>query len=87
MTLKELSVGSGVPISTISKWMSGQEPKVSALLKVAKFLGVSVESLAEGKAARSNVPRELYEALEGDFFQVFRGEFRITVERKRGEND
>lgn len=82
--IRELSKGSGVPASTISKWISSnQEPKASALLRVAKFLGVSMESLLDDTPKQNPANDELYRAFDADFFQLFQGEFRITVERKR----
>lgn len=49
--LKELSVGTGISKNTLDNYLSGQKslPNIENGVKIAKFLGVSVEELVEGK--------------------------------------
>ena len=49
--LKELSQGTGISKNTLDNYLSGQKslPNIENGLKIARFLGVSVEELVEGK--------------------------------------
>ena len=49
--LKELSAGTGISKNTLDNYLSGQKslPNIENGVKIAKFLGVSVEYLVEGK--------------------------------------
>lgn len=49
--LKELSVGTGISKNTLDNYLSGQKslPNIENGLKIARFLGISVEELVEGK--------------------------------------
>ena len=52
LSIKAVSLGAQIPQSTVSQWISGkQEPKAEALWRLAKFLGVSVDSLIGGHEA------------------------------------
>ena len=48
--LKELSAGTGISKNTLDNYLSGQKslPNIENGVKIAKFLGVSVEYLVEG---------------------------------------
>jgi len=46
LTLKKVSQETGIPISTLSEWTAGREPKVSeALIKLSVFLQISLDDL------------------------------------------
>ena len=46
LSLTKVSLATGVPISTLSEWAAGREPKVSEpLLRLSEFLGVSLDEL------------------------------------------
>ncbi|RME18057.1 MAG: XRE family transcriptional regulator [Bdellovibrio sp.] len=49
LKLSDVSKATGIPKSTLSEWTAGREPKISeALLKLAQYLGVSLEELLTG---------------------------------------
>lgn len=52
LSIAELSRKSNVPKSNINSWLQGASPSLEQLDKVARFLGVSIESLAFGREAR-----------------------------------
>jgi DNA-binding XRE family transcriptional regulator len=55
----ELAERAGVPIDTIQNWEIGRtEPRLLALIKVAKGLAVSLDVLAGLKAQKQRQPRE-----------------------------
>jgi len=46
LKLTVISAATGIPTSTLSEWTAGREPKVSeALVKLCKYLGVSLDEL------------------------------------------
>ena len=47
---------SGLSPSTLKKWMSGTEPKVEALYRVARTCGVTIEDILEGDDGQ--IPRQ-----------------------------
>lgn len=48
ITAYRMAADLGFPQSTVSEWLSGAySPKADKLLKIAKYLGVSVEELIE----------------------------------------
>jgi transcriptional regulator with XRE-family HTH domain len=49
LNISELSRCTGVPKSNISSWMSGANPNVHQLIKVADYLKVDLEYLVTGK--------------------------------------
>ena len=49
-TVKELSIVTGIPVSTISEWCANRLPRFTPeILKVANFFNVSLEYLLTGK--------------------------------------
>lgn len=56
VSLTKVSKETGVPMSTLSEWTAGREPKISeALLKICDFFGVSLEELVlSSKDRKSN---------------------------------
>lgn len=56
LKLTAISTATGIPISTLSEWTAGREPKVSeALVKLCQYLSVSLDELilSNGQSARS----------------------------------
>lgn len=46
LKLTTISTATGIPISTLSEWTAGREPKVSeALIKLCRYLDVSLDNL------------------------------------------
>ena len=59
--LKELSAGTGISKNTLDNYLSGQKslPNVENGVKIARFLGVSVEFLVDGNSQKENeIPLE-----------------------------
>ncbi len=55
VTLSEVSHATGVPRSTLGEWSTGRAPRLGPeILKVAKYLGVSLESLIEINGGQSS---------------------------------
>ncbi len=54
--LKELSAGTGISKNTLDNYLSGQKslPNVENGVKIAKYLGVSVEYLVEGRRSKES---------------------------------
>ena len=49
LSLAEVNRATGIPISTLSEWCAGREPKLSgSVVKLANYLGVSLDDLAGG---------------------------------------
>lgn len=85
VTLRDVARATGISIGTLSKIRSGQEPKASTLLKLAKYFGCSMESLFSGdEKQKGSGLEELVGQIAPDFLEVFRGTYRITVERQKG---
>ena len=59
--LKELSAGTGISKNTLDNYLSGQKslPNVENGVKIARFLGVSVEFLVDGNSQKeTEIPLE-----------------------------
>lgn len=85
VTARALSKATSVPESTISDWTSGREPKLNdAVVRVARFLGVSVDFLVTGKEPEQDLVAEALEKMTEGFFEVHRGVYRLRVEKLVG---
>lgn len=81
ITLKEISRATGVPATTISEWTGNRTPKnPEQVLKVAKFLGVTLHFLLFGK---EDEQEPLQKILKEDFFS---GTFEINIKRVKINN-
>jgi repressor LexA len=50
VSVTQMSRDTGIPQSTISEWIGGKyRPKADKLVVLAKYFGVSLESLIEGR--------------------------------------
>jgi transcriptional regulator with XRE-family HTH domain len=87
MSARELSRATSVPLTTISQWTTGQEPKMTEqVLRVSQHLGTSLEELIQGEGAATpseDFVKSLLNA-EGGFVAVHEGIYRIKVEKLRG---
>jgi DNA-binding Xre family transcriptional regulator len=46
LKLTVISAATGIPMSTLSEWTAGREPKISeALVRLCRYLGVSLDRL------------------------------------------
>ena len=75
--IKELSVGTGISKNTLDNYLSGQKslPNVENAIKIAQFLGVSVEYLTLGEIENSsdeikNLIKDLYRLKPTDFTSI-----------------
>lgn len=75
--IKELSVGTGISKNTLDNYLSGQKslPNVENAIKIAQFLGVSVEYLTLGEIENSsdeikNLIKDLYKLKPTDFTSI-----------------
>lgn len=76
MTLKEVSIATGVPSSTLSEWLNNRSPKnPEQTRKVAQYLGVSLHFLLFGE---EDSQEPIQKILKEDFFQ---GTFEISIKR------
>lgn len=82
VSAKALSVATGIPVSTISEWTTGREPRFNTnLSQVARFFGVPLEYLLTGENPEEAILRDLKRAIDPDFLEVHRGVYRITIEK------
>lgn len=76
ITLKEISKGTGVPLSSIAEWKkNNRNPKVEDAGKVADFLGITLSHLLFGQEDRQE---PLQKILKEEFFK---GTFEINIKR------
>lgn len=87
ISLRTLSTKTGVPVSTLAKWIAGtHSASAPALLKVARYLKVSMERLLDEPESISGDFDQLIAQLPNEFRTIFKGEYRITIE-KRGKDE
>lgn len=60
---KELSLKTGIAVSTISEWKKGVSLKPDMIIRVAEFLHVSTDYLLTGSESRSSLAPEEAEML------------------------
>ena len=69
----ELSKVTGVGTSTISAWKKGlQKPSVDAIIKIAKYFGVSADYLLTGEDTETPNNNELSDMLSDDVKEILR---------------
>lgn len=62
----EISRATGIPSSTFSDWKKGKsKPNAEKMLKIANYLGVSVEYLMTGKDNAHNEPQNQFSDIKG----------------------
>lgn len=82
ITPKALSRATGIPSSTLSEWSAGREPRLGdQLIRLSRFLGVSIEYLATGKSPDLEPLEELAGILNEGVVTVHRGVYRVTIEK------
>lgn len=83
LTAKQLSDSTGIPRTTISEWINGREPTASdALIKLARFLGVSVEFLITGEHPEKQLIDDIIQQATDEFISIHKGIYRISIEKK-----
>lgn len=76
LTLKEISLATGVPSTTIAEWTNNRAPKNPVQMKlVANFLEVSIHYLLFGE---EDTQEPINKILKEDFFS---GTFEINIRR------
>lgn len=86
LTLAEVSRNTGIPVSTLSEWCSGREPKLNgSLLKLCHYLGVTLDYLAEGKDRSHALDSDVLSLAANEGVDVLSGDFRIKIERLRSK--
>ena len=82
LSAADLSRQTKIPKSTISEWMQGRQPKFDdAILRLAKALNVSTETLLTGTAPEEDLVKQIFDS-EGDgFIEVHNGLFRLKIEK------
>lgn len=85
LSAADLSRQAKIPKSTISEWMQGRQPKFDdAILRLAKVLNVSTETLLTGVAPEEDLVKQIFDS-EGDgFIEVHNGIFRLKIEKYVG---
>jgi transcriptional regulator with XRE-family HTH domain len=85
LSAADLSRQAKIPKSTISEWMQGRQPKFDdAILRLAKVLKVSTETLLTGVAPEEDLVKQIFDS-EGDgFIEVHNGIFRLKIEKYVG---
>lgn len=79
----ELCAGAKVPKSSVSEWLSAREPKLSpALVRVARFMGTTVDALITGQDPEIEIAGAVLQALESQFVTVHQGTYRLTLEKQ-----
>lgn len=75
--IKELASGTGISKNTLDNYLSGQKslPNVENAIKIAQFLGVSVEYLTLGEIENTseemkNLIKDLYKLKATDFSSI-----------------
>ncbi len=73
LKLKSISDETGIPMSTLSEWTGGRDPKVSeALLRLCNYLGVTLDELVLGKTSVTGekVVSESFFEIEGRTYSL-----------------
>jgi transcriptional regulator with XRE-family HTH domain len=86
VTAAKLSKGTGIPKSTISEWLQGRQPKFDdAVLRLAKFLKVSPETLLTGEIVKIAESEKLLSITDDGFVEIHDGIFRLKIEKYIGK--
>lgn len=81
LKLKSISSETGIPMSTLSEWTGGREPKVSeALVRLSEYLGVSLDELVRGRVSETG-ERVLTES----YFQIGGKTYSLRVCEPKSE--
>jgi transcriptional regulator with XRE-family HTH domain len=81
-----VSQATGIPKSSLSEWLSGRIPKFDeALVRLARFFGVSVEHLLTGEEPEVALVHDILEQAEEMFTTVHHGVYRLRVEKYVGK--
>ena len=85
LSAADLSRQTKIPKSTISEWMQGRQPKFDdAILRLAKALKVSTETLLTGIAPEEDLMKQIFDSAGDGFIEVHNGIFRLKIEKYVG---
>mgnify|MGYP003862093811 CR=1 FL=1 len=85
MSAADLSRRTQIPKSTISEWLQDRKPKFDdAILRLAKVLGVSAETLLTGKEPDEDLVKQIFDSTGDGFIEVHNGVFRVKIEKYVG---
>lgn len=85
MSAADLSRRTQIPKSTISEWLQDRKPKFDdTILRLAKVLGVSAETLLTGKEPDEDLVKQIFDSAGDGFIEVHNGVFRVKIEKYVG---
>lgn len=89
ISIRALSAKTGVPVSTLSKWIAGtHQASAPALLKVARYLKVSMELLLDAEPLKKDGAENLVSGASDETRILLSGTYKITLEKvENGERD
>jgi transcriptional regulator with XRE-family HTH domain len=88
MTAKQVSDATGIPRTTLSEWINGREPTASeVIIKLSRFLGVSVEYLITGREPEVDLVNEIIGHGSDEYVSIHKGVYRISIEKKITKKD
>lgn len=86
LTAKVISQATGIATSTLSEWANGRQPKLDdAVIRLARFLGVTVEFLATGESIEETMIREITDTIGDGFTTIHQGIYRLKIEKMIGK--
>lgn len=82
LTPKMISDATGIPRSNIGDWLAGTEPRLNdSIIKLAKYLGCSIDYLMTGKSLEEEVLNDFSNSLEDGFAEIHSGVYRLRIEK------
>jgi len=86
LTISQISKETGLPTSSLSEWLQGRQPTLSEpVLKLARYLGVSLEYLITGKNIEEQTIEDILKHTVEEYTQIHKGVYRITVEKQKSK--
>ena len=84
ISARELSRETGIPVSTLSEWSGGREPKLGEpIIRLARYFGVSLEFLATGHEVDTDLLKEVASKLKEEFVLLHQGTYRVRIEKSQ----
>ena len=85
ISASDLSRQTKIPKSTISEWLQGRQPKFDdAILRLAKSLKVSTETLLTGSEPGEDFVKQIFDSAGDGFVEIHDGIFRVKIEKYVG---
>lgn len=80
VSVSAVARATGVPVTTIHNWLSGQPPrKIDQVKRVAEYFGVCVDYLCYEIDCITNPPKVLQMAFERD--EIYTGVFEVILRK------